>query len=206
MRVPTYALLTAATLLCVSVADAAIMQFKFSGEITFVGDYSHDISDKIAVDDRYAAAFSFDSSATDQLPLDTNRGSYAATSPGMWSSVGDWVIEATEGENGIGIDNWEDYDSMRLISSGIPLPGLGLITIQANFIDHTGTVFSGDALPVSAPELASFQEVYLQAVCSTADHHYKFFGTIDSLELVPEPNTLLLVLLGFAITHRRSSH
>ncbi len=70
--------------------------------------------------------------------------------------------------------------------------------------DSTGTALSSDDLPTTAPVLSDWDDNRLYISGGPRETKFWFDATVTSAEIIPEPGTLLLLLLGAALLKKRA--
>jgi hypothetical protein len=172
-------------------AHGAVLTFEFSGGVTQVP--LDDIFGDIAVGGLIRGTYSFDPSAVDQAPADPSTGSFTWSAPfGMSVAIGAHHFN-TSGLLSIGIFNsFVDQYTVLAVS------GTGDVALELFLQDNTGSIFSNDRLPGTAPPLGSFglRDFHLQA--SFAGGEIQVDGQLDALaaRTVPEAPPIILVAAG----------
>ena len=161
-----------------------------------------------------AITYVFDSTTADSDPSGSS-GSYQHTGApyGLSINIGGFVFStndflAVNVLNSAGLDQY----GVLACSGGVGACFSGDLTVSILLQDNTGTALGSDALPGTAPSLASFQSGTIAFNRNYFDDAGSFFqiqidGNVDSLAVVPEPSTTVGVLLGcalLAIARRRA--
>jgi len=162
-------------------ATSALSTFSFTGTVT------NDPFGLSSFGAPISGSYSFDPAAVDAI-ADPPSASYTSTGAvfGFTATV-DGAPYAVSGNLNIGILN-ASVDQYLVTASNATL------TLELFFEDATGTAFSSDALPLTPPAIArfAFREFRLFGP------DVEFEGTVDTLAIVPEPATLLLLSAGLA--------
>ncbi|MFN7938863.1 MAG: hypothetical protein U0R19_36375 [Bryobacteraceae bacterium] len=178
-------------------ASASLITVSFTGTITQVP--VDDIFGDIAPGDVFQGAYTYDSTALDQIPGATT-GSYSFTAPlGLTATIGQHLFDAT-GDLNIGIFNsfLDQYTVFAQNTTGL--------TIGLTLQDNSATAILTDELPTTAPVLAGFTQAAFQLSLTLDGAELQADGQLDGLTSVPEPSSLPLVLaafLAFCIPPRR---
>lgn len=200
--------LAATTLLAASTADAALIQFSFSGTVTEEAISGCVDPVVVACGTAFTGSFSFGSAASDGN-TDTNLGLYAASAISL-------TINGTEffsAANGvINVANDIPQDQYGLLATGTS--GLTVAALSILLEDLSGSAFGSDALPLSPSALAPLLPGTFALFAS--DDSFQLQGVVDSITCtlgcgggeVPEPSTSLLLVAGlgaFGCSRRRKS-
>jgi len=94
---------------------------------------------------------------------------------------------------------------LELDSQGFDALGFSVVSQTVLLRDHSGQAFGSDKLPGLGLELDDFDENYfdMSAAVPNSVGSFKFGGALDSLDVVPEPSTCLLLLAASAFIFRR---
>jgi hypothetical protein len=205
MKRPAFAVAVAvvAILWCGS-AHAAPITFHFTGDVTSVG--AIEPADFFPIEPSFGTTFSgfftFDSIAPDLVPADATTGAYSSVGApfGLTLELGGRTF--TYGAVSIGVTN--GYSSIGFGSDeylfGFSDFGAEIQTIlSARLTDLTGTMFSGDGLPLQPPvgsDVSSFFFAFTDLTDPDNEVQVDLNGEITSLTTVPEPATLSLLAFG----------
>lgn len=199
--------LAAATLLAASTADAALIQFSFSGKVTEEAISGCVGPVVVACGTAFSGSFSFASAASDGN-TDTNLGLYAASAISL-------TINGTEffsAANGvINVANFAVVDQYGLLATGTA--GASTAELSILLQDLSALAFGSDALPLTPSAL---QTMLPGSFRLDGGNDFELMGSIDSITCtngcgggeVPEPSTSLLLVAGlgaFGCSRRRKS-
>lgn len=203
---------------CGPEAEALPITFSFGGSVTSTNfDPNDPFSGTIGFGTPISGSYTFESTAVDSAP-GLQTGSYWSFSPTatIVANIGGKVF-GIDGMLNIGIAN--DFagpvDQYTVFASF-----LGAVTIELFLQNFGGTAFSGDALPLVAPNLANFAvRNFLLTHSNYLGIQIEIMGTIDTLSCsagcsdlppqgVPEPATLASLCIGFLglLGLRRRAH
>jgi hypothetical protein len=175
----------------ISSANASVVTFEFSGEVTQVP--LDEVVGDLVSGNLIQGSFSFDTSAIDSIPGDPATGSFSWSAPfGMRVRIGAHDFSASA-QLSIGILNsFVDQYSVLATSDS------GDLTLELFFQDNTGNVFASDKLPLAPPPLAGFSQKDFHLDAISGDGETQADGELDSLSSppVPEPSTSGLFLAG----------
>lgn len=167
-------------------ANATLITVNFTGTITQVP--VDDIFGDIAPGDPFHGAYTYDTSALDQIPA-TTTGSYSFTAPlGLIATIGQHTFDAT-GDLNIGIFN--SFLDQYTVFAQNPATGLTTgLTLQ----DNSATALLTDQLPDTAPILANFTQADFHLTLTLDGAELQADGQLDALTSVPEPSSIHLML------------
>ena len=177
---------------------AGPITFQFTGTVTQVP--VDEVFGDIDFGQNISGSYTFESTSIDGDSGDPATGSYRAPSGDPYSfnvTVGGHSF-STNFLLGIGVFN-AAVDQYTVLAEDSGAAETFSIFLQ----NPTGTVFSNDSLPLSAPPLKAFSPslVAFQMDVNTVDGEVQVDGTIDSLSsaAVPEPSTFTLLAAGCAV-------
>ena len=206
------AALALACALSAAAADAAPLTFAYTGTVTSVAalDPENPFPTEPDFGTPFSGTFTFDSAAADAVPGDPATGVYASTggSFGLTLELGG----LTFGYGGVTVSVTDGYDSFGFGGDEYLFGfAAGASTlISARITDFAGTMFSGDALPLTPPSLSGRFSTFLFSDIVDGNQ-VELAGSLTSLTAVatvPEPSTLLLLFaaLGGVSAARRARH
>ena len=108
-----------------------------------------------------------------------------------------FMMEIVNDNSGIDAYSFES-DNNKLLHNGVTVT-----EISWQLHDSTMTVLSDDALPTTAPVLSDWDDNRLSITGGPRETQFGFDATVTSAEIIPEPGTLLLLLLGAALLKKR---
>jgi hypothetical protein len=177
---------------------AGPITFQFTGTVTQVP--VDEVFGNFAAGQNISGNYTFESRSIDADPSDPAIGSYQAPSGDPYSfnvTVGSHSFSANF-SLGVGVFN-AAVDQYTVLAEDSGAGETFSIFLQ----DPSGTVFSNDSLPLSAPPLNAFSPslVAFQMDVNTVDGEVQVDGTIDSLSspAIPEPSTFTLLAAGCAV-------
>lgn len=188
-------------------AKATLITIDIEGVVDIVGDAGNYLEGKIKVGDIITGFYTYESTTPDSSLLDPVVGHYYHHSPpaGISLTVGGFEFRTDPSsvlfEMLIVNNNISGHDIYALgsfnnlsLSNGVAVE---LISWQLN--DLTGTVFSSDLLPTTAPVLNDWQTNLLDI------GGYRTFGIRGHVTTaIPEPVTMLMLGLGGLLLRKRT--
>ena len=172
--------------------------WEFAGEITSVRDDDGLLGEAVPVGSPFSGSYTFESTTEPTSPGGGFYDDALITASGTVGEVGfvgfvgfsNFLLVANV-EPGSGSDHYQVLTPVELLGE---VAGFWL-TLE----DSTGTVFSSNALPVSPPRLEYFDPSEFRLSANSE----AFVVTGEITALVPEPGTLLLLLLGALVMRNR---
>ncbi len=184
----------------VNTADAALVTYEFSGNISEVpgalftpgGQGANGFNAGL----KLSGTYTFDSAATGLLPSGLQAQVYNGSVTNLNLSIGNYAAVLQGGGTNLttmSSGNPSLY-SVNLGAAGNLVKGFAPSLFSLNLADETGTAFSSVALPGNpAPSLNSFNVNRWTLVFSNGA---SLVGSLDSLKAVPLPATALLFGAG----------
>jgi len=188
--------LVVALIVSTGVSRAAPLAFQFSGTVIQVP--IDDLYGDIVTGGLISGSFTFDSATADLIPGDPAIGSYTSSGApfGMSVTIGSHVFSAQDSLN-IGVFNaFVDQYTVLALGAG------GSLTLELFLQDDSGTVFSGDGLPLALAPLPSFtvRDFHLHEIAAGGEFQADGqLTSITSAAPVPEPAAAILVLTGVGL-------
>ena len=193
---------------------AEIVEISLVAETRYVDDSAGLLEGRIQVGDLITGSYVYDSATPDSKPSSATVGDYwhYGAPYGIFLSVGGFdfrtdpdnvmfLLEICNDHGGLYRDNYllRSYNNLPLYED-VPVS-----EIHWQLDDSSGTALSSDALPVIPPLLSDWESVY--GLSMGGSRTYTVRADVISVEVVPEPATLLLLALGGAaiIVERRAS-
>jgi hypothetical protein len=189
--------------LSAATTNATIVTIGLTGEITYSELSIFHVGDIIT------GSYTYDTDALDRN-LSPNIGLYEYTSSpyGIYLDVGDFVIQTDPehvdffislGDNSYGDDHYllRSYNNLPLTN------GLPVWHISWQLDDFSGTALSSDHLPAWPPVLEDWQSIYGLMVTFGFKGGAGIRAQVISVELVPEPTTVVLLILGAVFSLRK---
>ena len=196
---------------CAAESRAELITINLSATVNYVEDIGNKLGGKINVGSTITGSYTYESTTPDSSPSDPTQGNYwyYSSPAGIFLTVGgfnfgtnpDYVnFLVSIGNNASGQDNYlvRSYNNSPLSNGAL----VGNIDWQLD--DHTATVFSSDVLPVTKPVLDQWQTNVLSIYGGGADDFF-IDADVTSVEIVPEPATILFLTMGALILKRRRS-
>ena len=188
------------SLLHVSKADAALVTYQFSGNISEVsgslftpgGEGANGFNAGL----KLSGTYTFDSATAGMLPSGLGAQVYNASVTEMNLSIGNYSAPLQGGGTNLTTmtSGSTSLYSVNLGTAGNLVKGLAPSLFSLNLADESGTAFSSVALPGNpAPNLNSFNVNRWTLVFSNGA---QLVGSLDSLKAVPLPATALLFGAG----------
>jgi len=202
-------LVLAISALIVTSAQAELITIAIEAEVNGVSDPAEHLEGKIGPGSLITGQYIFESTEPDSNPSPT-AGVYLFDniSCGLYLSVGgfDFYTDASNIDFAIGITNDPDWDIYAVSSlNNLSLSnGVSLAEMFWQLENHSGTALSSDDLPTVAPKLSDWDNNLLHINGGPRESDFTIVATVTSAELVPEPATILLLLIGTALLRKRT--
>jgi len=185
-------------------AHGALVTFEFSGVIDTVGD-AHDLLEgAVQPGDTFSGSYTFDSDTPDSGLEDPDIGLYRFTGSSMVLWLADLEFPPAGGTfNVISVADFDVSDRFMMESYDYESAGFFISQSHVRLEDPTASAFESDALPTSPPLLGDFssREFFWSAYVDDPDFPFGVTGTVTSL--TPEPQALVLLLVGWVSALRR---
>lgn len=184
---------------------AVPMAYEFSGVVERVYDSDAVLDGSVTQGTEFSGQFTFDSDAVDSNP-DPSIGEYAGPAFSMTLNVGSYSWFSGAGNGDVRVALGEFYDDMMLgtptafeVGEGIEIFSMGV------WFSHMGSIFTSDALPTMNPfPLSSLSNGLWVKGNNTLEHtHFELGGPLTSFTVVPEPTSVLFLMLAFGLLRRR---
>jgi len=176
----------------VTAARANPVTVLFTGTVTQVP--VDEVFGDVGVGSAITGFYIFNSLASDGAPADSTTGSYSmfglpytfsATVGGHSFSINDFLNIAV-------FNSFVDQYSVFAQQSG------GDLTLEILLQNNSATAFGTDALPLALPSLGNFAQRDFHLTGLIDDGQVQFDGSIDTLQVAPEPASFTLLLIGVA--------
>jgi hypothetical protein len=182
-----------------------------TGQITGVSDQYGHLENKIHTGDTITGTYSYNSLISDSNPLTTiGDYEYFSSPAGISLNCGglnfrtnsdnvDFLIEVSNNHT-LQSDNYviRSYNNQPLYNGTL----VQYIEWQLN--DSTGTAFSSDALPLTAPDLSKWGSGrYDNQLVITGYNDFGISAKVTSAVLIPEPITAFLLGFGIILAKRK---
>ena len=205
-------LLLALCLFAATAAQATPITINITATVSYMDDVLNQLNGQIHVGSTITGSYTYESTTLDSIPDDPVVGHYRHYSQpyGVSLTVGGFNFETNPNSvnflmgignvnPGGGADGYWFYSYNNLpLSNGVAVDSIGW-----QITDNTGTVFSSDALPTTAPiPLTQWQSNNLNIYGAGPDAFF-ISADVTSAEIVPEPATFLLVALGGLLLKKR---
>jgi len=198
----------------VSTANAEPVTISLSATVNYVDDPAGALESKINVGSIITGYYTYESTTPDSRPSEPSIAEYwhNASPSGISLTVGGFNFRTNPDNVNFLVsitNNYSDQDNYLLRSyNNSPLSNGTLVGhISWQLDDLTATVFSSDALPVTAPILSQWQFNHLRMDGDAiGGGTYLVDAAVTSVQLVPEPGTLLLLTLGSFLLRKRISN
>lgn len=195
------AVIVAATAVGIRSAHGVLMTYQFSGHIDTVDDPFQDWAGLVTPGDVFSGSYTYDPAAPDAYPNDPSVGIYRSADSSFLVNIGNWT-GGTSGQGcQIGIYNWTGWGSEFVIGAiGFQSTGMSISEMTVGLSRIDGSAFESDALPTTAPSFDLFPS---RGFGFQATNAVRIEGTLESLVLIPEPASFLLLLLAGSLIARR---
>ena len=195
---------------CAKPAEATLMTIAIEAVVDDVQDPDNYLNGRIQIGDVITGTYTYDTDTPDSNPS-IYIGMYEHhTSPyGIKLTIGDFVFQSDPGNIDFLVsvgnaggpyerDNYliRSYNNLGLYDD-VPIP---INHIMWQLDDESASAVSSDALPVTPPMLDDWESVFGLRI--SADRMWGIDATVTSVELIPEPATLLLLSFGGTILAR----
>jgi len=196
---------------------AEIVEISLVAEVRLVNDSSDLLEGRIQVGDLITGSYVYDSATPDSSPSSTVGDYWYYDQPyGIFLSAGGFdfrtdpdnvmfLLVIANDHGGLHRDNYSltSYNNLPLYE------GVFITEIHWQLGDDSGNALSTDALPLIPPVLSDWESVYGLNIDGARTRSESFVVRADvvSVEVVPEPVTVLLLTLGGAavMVERRAS-
>ncbi|HBG26506.1 MAG: hypothetical protein A2Y10_00920 [Planctomycetes bacterium GWF2_41_51] len=187
-------------------SKAEMIYIGIEANITGVDDPWGYFDGKINVDDRIKGYYSYNT-ATSPYYLDSIEAEYAFSYPfGIYLEAGEFNFQTNPNLGGLDLSignnqSISEYDYYSVHSFNNLQIFDCYYEIHWQLRDDTGTAISNLELPTIAPVLDNWKsENYF--VISGLDS-FNIFARVTKAELIPEPGTMMLIILGAALLGRK---
>lgn len=171
--------------------------FRFTGVITEVDT---PLTTEFSVGESVVGQYTFDPNTVDSLPSDPAQGRYVDTITAFTAIFGGDYTVTLGSTNKILVGNGSLNDSYSVFLDYPTAPdvaGLNLSNLQFVLIDTSATGFASDAIPLTPPDPAQFNEGWSCSIYYDEPLNQVMNFQLTSLTLVPEPATLVMTAIGF---------
>jgi hypothetical protein len=190
---------------CVPVR-AELITIALTGKIYIVDDAQHVFGGQIHYDDTITGTYTYDTSTPDSETSDSSLGLYWHYSApyGVSFTVNGFNFR-TDPDNvqfllGVSNNNYNEDTYWFCSYNNLPLSNGALVSIiDWQITDSSGSAFSSDALPITAPNLANWNMDYGLTIEGAG---FLLRADVISAEVVPEPATLLLMVSGLLLLRK----
>lgn len=188
---------------------ANLITIQIEAVVDSVQDYGNYLEGQISPGDIITGFYTYESTTPDSSPLDPVVGHYYHYSPpaGVLLAVSGFEFRTDPAsvvfEMLIINDNPSGHDIYAFGSfNNLPLSnGASVDRISWQLNDPSGSVFSSDALPTTAPVLEDWQSIY-GLILDGQRGGYIINAHVTSA--IPEPSTILLLGLGGLVLRKRN--
>jgi hypothetical protein len=185
-----------------SAAQGTPFVVTFSGTITSVDP---NLASQFTVGQPVSGSFAFDSAAIDQIPANTQIGQYIATNATLQigsESYGDANAAIIIDD---GTAPGDQYELVADSLTGNPVGAFAPQFWELHLQDSSASVYSDDSLPTSL-DLTDFDNTFvLLRFGDGASTFADLTASVDSIAVVPEPASALLLLGALARLARHAS-
>ncbi len=188
-----------------SPAGAELVTWGFSGKIDLVSDRDNVLDGAVTVDSPFSGRFTFETTTPDSNPANPGVGEYSGAIFGVSGRVGTLSFSALAGPSGQVFirDHPPGIGSGDGFAASAPV---GLLGDTASFVvsvgDSTGAAITSIAIPTDLLDLDLFDTSGFRI--ELAPDGASFSGVLTELVVIPEPATLILLLLGSVGITRRT--
>lgn len=186
-------------------AQAAIMAYEFTGVIDQIDALGSGwvLDDSIKPGTSFWGRFTFDTEAVDTIPGSTS-GQYTGSSFSMYVEIGSYSWFSGNGVGTITVHN-SILDVLVFGSRGFETDeGFGVNALACSLTDPTATFLSADSIPTVPFPLSGPNSFFGKIYDIPWTGESLFWGHLTTLVVVPEPASVLLLLLTLAFLPKRS--
>ena len=191
-----------AVLLVCATANAYLIQIGVEGIVTGGAGLN------IHVGDAITGYYTYESTTLDSDPEPTG-GLYLnyGLPYGISLSIGGFTFQTNPNNVDIGIINEPGWDGYS-VSSEYLLPlsnGTTVNVVYWHLNNDTGTALDSDLLPLTLPVLSKWNDNSLYINCGPRESDSVVIGEITDVYLIPEPATILLILVGAVLIRKKTA-
>lgn len=189
---------------CCVTANGELITFEFAGQINYMeGDLGF-LGGSIQIGTPFSGSYTFESTTPDAAYLDPAIGEYAGALTQLSIQVGLHTLSGIGTSNRIAvahITEGEDTGDAYIMGAG-PLQLLARdVSTGIVLLDYEALAISNDSLPLSPPSLDLFDITEFTVIGGPMVSRFYIAGEVTSL--LPEPTSLLLMLVGGSAVLRR---
>ena len=185
---------------------ASPITWSYLGTIIGTNDPNNQLDGSVVAGSPFSGTYTFESTMTDDLPSDTTTGLYTQPRPStsiVVLDVGNYHIVAKS--DYIRVEN-SVKDILVLHASPFITDPIGLQDISMGGRDLSGHIVDSDALPIIPPDLSLFYSsgIVISGIPSNdpLQTALDVQGSLETLTLIPEPASLLLIASGLVCVSR----
>jgi hypothetical protein len=196
---------------CPTRTEATLITTEIEAVVDSVSDEANYLEGKIKPGDIILGFYVYESTTPDSSPLDPVQGNYWHYGPpaGISFTVGGFNFTTDPFNIAFCVANRNDIPpgggDVYSIGSSNNLPlsnGTPVDSIWWQLNDYTGAALLSDALPTTPPDLSHFQSG--NVLCFYSDRLYGVDAVVTSVELIPEPGTVLLFAVGWLLFRKQA--
>jgi hypothetical protein len=191
---------------------AEIITIGLTGLVDYVDDPYNLLQGSVSVDNPITGYYTYESTTPDTNPSSTVGDYWHYSAPaGVSLTVGGYTFKTDLSDvkflmevvnNHSSMDNYlfGSYNNLSL-SNGVPV-----MHVSWQLDDYSGTALSSTDLPTTAPVLADWQYDYLHlsgGYSEPVKQEFLITGHVISVQLIPEPATLILLMTGGLLLNRK---
>jgi len=195
-----------------AMCHATVIEIGFAGLVDSVDDSYNLLEGNVSVGNIITGFYVYDSETPDSTPELIWNGLYQHTTVpyGMSLTIGEITFQTDTADVDFVVWIENDFDGTikdgyRVTSyNNLPLNDLYIDRLSWFLDDYSGDAISSIELPDTPPDLSAWQSNNLIINGFSSSEGFKINGHVDSVWLVPEPTTLLLLGLGGLLLRKRS--